>query len=117
WMLGQLWTGYEVRFEGLVINNARRIEDFSAGPKRGLILAAGRLWDPAKNLAALDAAAEQLPWPVLVAGQAHDPQIGPQDDPQASGAAVANVELLGALPSRELAGWMAQASIFAHPAR
>lgn len=113
WMLGQLWTGYEVRFEGLVINNARRIEDFSAGPKRGLILAAGRLWDPAKNLAALDAAAEQLPWPVLVAGEAQDPQNGAR----ASGAAVVNVELLGVLSSRELAGWMAQASIFAHPAR
>jgi glycogen(starch) synthase len=109
WMLAQLLSCYDVRFHGLVINNARRVEDFSAGPKRALILAAGRLWDQAKNLAALDAVAEQLPWPVLVAGDSNDPQ----------GRAVTagHVELLGALPSRELAWWMKYASLFAHPAR
>jgi glycosyltransferase involved in cell wall biosynthesis len=109
WMLAQLLSCYEVRFEGLVINNARRVEDFRAGPKHALVLGAGRLWDKAKNLAALDAAAEQLPWPVLVAGE--------RSGPQAHEIAAANVELLGQLPARELAWWMARAPIFAHPAR
>ena len=109
WMLAQLLTCHDVRFEGLVINNARRIEDFAAGPKRALILAAGRLWDRAKNLTALDTAAERLSWPVVVAGDSRDPQ----------GRAVApgHVELLGSLPSHELSWWMSHASIFAHPAR
>jgi glycosyltransferase involved in cell wall biosynthesis len=110
WMLAQLWTGYGVHFEGLVINNARRSEDFfPAGPKRALILGAGRLWDQAKNLASLDAAAAQLSWPVLVAGETRD-EHGRE-------VSAHHVELLGALPSSELARWMAQASIFAHPAR
>lgn len=109
WMLAQLLSDYGVRFEGLVINNARRSEDFSAGPKRALILAAGRLWDQAKNLTALDAVAKKLRWPVLVAGDGHDPQ--------GRTVAATHVELLGSLPSRELAWWMKYASIFAHPAR
>lgn len=32
------------------------------------MLGSGRFWDAAKNLAALDAAAAGLPWPVVVAG-------------------------------------------------
>lgn len=113
WMLGQLLASYEVRFEGLVINNARRSEDFNASHKRGLILAAGRLWDRAKNLAALDAVAAHLPWPVLVAGDSNDPD----GRTIAVGKWAGKVELLGALPSSELAWWMAHSWIFAHPAR
>jgi glycosyltransferase involved in cell wall biosynthesis len=37
--------------------------------KQALILGSGRFWDPAKNLAALDTAAEGLEWPVVVAGE------------------------------------------------
>ena len=40
-----------------------------ATPKRRSILAAGRLWDEAKNIAALAAVAPGLPWPVQVAGE------------------------------------------------
>jgi glycosyltransferase involved in cell wall biosynthesis len=40
----------------------------ASGEKEALILGSGRFWDPAKNLAALDAAAEGLEWPVVVAG-------------------------------------------------
>lgn len=38
----------------------------------GFVLGSGRFWDAAKNLAALDAAAEGLPWPVVVAGDLRD---------------------------------------------
>jgi glycosyltransferase involved in cell wall biosynthesis len=36
------------------------------------VLGSGRFWDAAKNLTALDAAAEGLAWPVLVAGDLGD---------------------------------------------
>ena len=38
-------------------------------------MTAGRLWDEAKNLGTLDAAAEGMVWPVLAAG----PMRGPDD--------------------------------------
>ena len=69
-----------------------------------LVLAAGRLWDEAKGLAALDAAAAQLTWPVAVAGPA-------------GGRPAAHADLLGALPRDELRALMGRAAIFAHPAR
>lgn len=69
-----------------------------------LVLAAGRLWDEAKGLDALDAAAADLPWPVAVAGEAGDRQAS-------------HARLLGALPRDELRTLMGRSAIFAHPAR
>jgi glycosyltransferase involved in cell wall biosynthesis len=40
--------------------------------KQNFIFAAGRIWDPAKNMLALAEAAEGLEWPLLIAGQADD---------------------------------------------
>jgi glycosyltransferase involved in cell wall biosynthesis len=109
WMLAQLLTCYEVRFDGLVINNGRHAPNFCTGPATPLILGAGRLWDQAKNLAALDAAAGQLSCPVFVAGEIRDPD--------GRTIAARNLELLGPLAPNDLYSWMACASIFAHPAR
>lgn len=78
--------------------------------KEPCILAAGRLWDEAKNLAALDRAAGLgVPWPVFVAGDTHDP------DGRAFEAR--HARLLGRLPQDELARRMGNASIYALPAR
>jgi glycosyltransferase involved in cell wall biosynthesis len=123
WMLAQL-LGYRVRFQGTVIHNARRASEYPPGPKCGLILAAGRLWDPAKNLAALDWAAAAtgtrramtggpgaLPWPIVVAGDTRAPN-GSRPAPSSD-----RVERLGALSAQQLAWWMAHAAIFAHPVR
>ncbi len=73
------------------------------------VLAAGRLWDPAKNLAALTQAAQGLSWPVRVAGDPRGPdgRLAPAPD----------VELLGPLDHAVLRGLMAKAALFAHPAR
>ncbi|MFO7562040.1 MAG: glycosyltransferase family 4 protein [Enhygromyxa sp.] len=109
WMLEQLSSCYEIEFEGLVINNARRASDFRQGPASPLVLGAGRVWDPAKNLPALDAAAEQLPWSVFVAGA--------DRDPEGRATTTRHAKLLGPLSQNELAWWMRRASIFAHPAR
>jgi glycosyltransferase involved in cell wall biosynthesis len=73
-------------------------------PRDPLVLAAGRMWDPAKNLAALDAAAHGLAWPVVVAGDL-------------DGRSPLNVRTLGRVPAHELDRLRARAPIFVHPAR
>jgi glycogen synthase len=91
--------------EGRVIANGRNPAAFRPARKDDLVLSAGRLRDRAKNLWALGQAARGLPWPVYVAG-----------DPPAPGADGA-LWTLGRLPTDELAGWMARAAVYAHPAR
>jgi glycosyltransferase involved in cell wall biosynthesis len=68
-----------------------------------LVLGSGRFWDEAKNLAALDAAAEGLDWPVVVAGD-----LGDKEPRHARG--------VGHLDSASLAGVRQAASIYAAPA-
>ncbi|MCP9626357.1 glycosyltransferase family 4 protein [Rhodopseudomonas palustris] len=75
-------------------------------PKRNFILAAGRMWDAAKNLSALAEAAAALPWPVLVAGD---------DSPEPASAE--NLVRLGRLPHAALTARMQRAAIFASPAK
>jgi glycogen synthase len=77
-------------------------------PKRPVVLAAGRLWDAAKNFAALDEIAPSLAWPVEVAGGLQHPEGG---IPKFS-----NVRLLGPLNSAQIAERLGGASIFAAPA-
>ena len=73
-------------------------------PKEPFVLGAGRLWDAAKALDALDDAAEALAWPVVVAGD-----CGSHSRHHA--------ESLGQLDRAELDRLMRRAAIFAHPAR
>lgn len=93
-----------------VIANARRAEAFLPGRKEAFVLAAGRLWDEAKNLAALEAAAPHLPFPVRVAGEVQHPGGG-------DAAVARQTQPLGRLSPVELAGWMGRAAIYALPAR
>lgn len=69
-----------------------------------LVLGSGRFWDPAKNLAALDAAAEGLRWPVKVAGD-----LGPEGGTR-------HAEATGVLEPDALAELRRGASIYAAPA-
>ena len=94
-----------------VIPNARRAECFVPTRKKRFVLAAGRLWDEAKNLSALEAVAPLLGFPILVAGETARPG--------GSGAAVVarSTRSLGMLSSPELAGWMSRAAVYALPAR
>lgn len=92
-----------------VIPNGRDAALFTPAEKDPFVLSAGRLWDEAKNLAALDCAAQRLSWPVYVAGDAKNPEGGAI---QARGA-----RLLGKLPPAQLAGWLSRAAIYALPAR
>jgi glycosyltransferase involved in cell wall biosynthesis len=81
----------------------------AVAPKEPLVLAAGRLWDEAKGLAVLDAAAAGAPWPVYAAGDLHRPD-GAVDAPR-------HMHALGTLDPDTMQAWMDRAGIFAHPAR
>lgn len=93
----------------VVIPNGVDATPFQTTTKQPLVLAAGRLWDAAKNLAALNAAAPGLAWPVAIAGETEHPEGGT--------VRFANVRLLGRLTPAEMARTLASAGIFAAPAR
>jgi glycosyltransferase involved in cell wall biosynthesis len=92
-----------------VIPNGRDPSRFAVRAKEPLILSAGRIWDEAKNVAALAAVAPSLPWPVHVAGEAMHPD--------GSIAFRHAVRYLGRLSSEALAVWFGRAAIYALPAR
>lgn len=108
-MLRSLSRNYGFDGPGLVLPNGRDPEDFAPAAKQPFILAAGRLWDEAKNLSALETVAPALPWPVRVAGSCEAPD-GHVRRPTW-------VQALGHLPSAALAREMGRASIYALPAR
>jgi len=94
----------------LLIPNGRDPTQFTPRAKEEFVLTAGRFWDEAKNLSALDRVAPNLPWPVYACST---------DVPACveSGASAAHVHMLGPQPSHRLASWMGRASIYALPAR
>ncbi|WP_221931021.1 glycosyltransferase family 4 protein [Telmatospirillum sp. J64-1] len=94
---------------GRVIHNGREPTAFIPGPKDPIIFSAGRIWDEAKNVSALDAVAARLPWPVLIAGDTTAP------DGRSEGFGAARG--LGVLDCEGLCEAMARAAIFALPAR
>jgi glycosyltransferase involved in cell wall biosynthesis len=95
---------------GTVVPNCRRPDVVAGATKEPLVLGAGRLWDEAKNVAALDRVAPRLDVPVVIAGPVRDPAGGDDWQPHAA-------TLLGPLPFAELSGWLARASLFVLPAR
>lgn len=102
-MLAALARHDEYSGSALIIPNGVAPEQYRRGRKEAFILAAGRFWDPAKNLHLIASAAGALPWPVWVAG----PFEGE----------VQGVRRLGRLPREQLADFMSRAAIFVHPAR
>ncbi|XYH95527.1 glycosyltransferase family 4 protein [Sorangium sp. So ce1128] len=97
------------RARAVVIPNAADPERFAPLPKEEFILAVGRLWDQAKNVAALGEVAPHLPWPIRVAGSDVHPGGGARPIP--------SLEHLGVLSPSGVAAALARASIYAHPAR
>lgn len=97
------------RTRAVVIPNAADPDRFAPRPKEGFILAVGRLWDQAKNVAALGEVAPRLPWPIRVAGSDVHPGGGARPIP--------SLEHLGVLSPAGVADALARAAIYAHPAR
>lgn len=77
--------------------------------KGSFVFSAGRLWDEAKNVAALETVGHELEWPVIAAGDWRHPD-GRCRRPE-------RMETLGVLPGAEMASWLARAPIYALPAR
>lgn len=80
--------------------------------KERIVFAAGRLWDPAKNVGALAWIARKLAWPVFVAGPAHAPANASAEHVDLEG-----VCALGWLGPAEIDAWMSRAAIYVLPAR
>lgn len=108
-MLSTLAGNYGCARGALVVPNGAHHGQFHPARKQPFVLAAGRFWDAAKNIAALEKVAPQLPWPVKVAGSTQHPDGGM--------ARPRGVQLLGELPRQALARELASAGIYALPAR
>jgi glycogen synthase len=111
-MSAALESEYGVALAPMVIPNGRAFEseqpDGGSG-KEHVVLAAGRVWDEAKNIASLCAIANELPWPVYVAGETRAPDGTHFEMPAG--------RMLGRLAAAELAAWYGRAAIYALPAR
>src|SRR5690606_23491906 len=92
-----------------VIYNARNRQTLGPSLKRPFVLAAGRLWDEAKNVDMLARVARRVAWPIHLAGDTAHPDGGTRE--------VAGVKLLGPVDSDHLAHWMSHAAIYALPAK
>lgn len=93
-----------------VVQNGRRAGgEAPTGRPRVRVLAAGRLWDGAKNMATLDAAAARLAVPVEAAG----PVMGP------NGARIElpHLRLLGELGADAMRQKLARTAVYVSPAR
>jgi glycosyltransferase involved in cell wall biosynthesis len=108
-MLGRLERFYGPFSTTQVILNGREPDDYRPGEKQPMVLAAGRVWDEAKNIATLARTAPRVGCPVYVAGDARHPDGGERS--------LDGVRFLGRLSSAELAEWYRSAAIYALPAR
>lgn len=110
-MLGALETHYGKIDHGRVIPNGRDASSFGPADKQDIILSAGRLWDQAKNVSAVAEVAEELPWPVFLAGDCEAPHQVEQPH-----AIERKCYSLGQLSEPDLRNWFGAASIYALPA-
>jgi glycosyltransferase involved in cell wall biosynthesis len=108
-MLAELNRHYGPLPYAEVIANGRDPRSFSRAHKESLVFCAGRLWDDAKNISLVCAAAPALAWPVYVAGSVVAPSGGERT--------LAGVRALGSLSPVALAKWYARAAIYVLPAR
>jgi glycogen synthase len=104
---------------GIVIHNARDGRPYAARwPKESLILCAGRIWDPAKNIEALAAVAPAVRAPIIVAGDVRDPADTAQEPVhQGSERQLSRLTLVGPLSAERLAEYYGRAAVYALPAR
>jgi len=108
-MLDAIDTHYGRAAHGVVIPNGRDPRRFTPATKAPVVLTAGRVWDEAKNIEAVDRVAPSLPWEVRVAGNARGP-VG-------TNRPLRHARALGPLSEHELAAEMARAAVFVLPAR
>src|SRR4051794_25030460 len=96
---------YRPRTPGEVIWNGLTFSPEVPAHEENVVLAAGRIWDRAKNISVLTEAAGRIDWPIMVAG----PTIADRQAPH-------GIDFLGPLSSVALRDRMKRAAIFASPA-
>jgi glycogen synthase len=107
-MARSLYRCYGITRHVQVIANSRDATAWHGGVKEPFVFAAGRVWDPAKNLATLDAASLELPWPVVIAGD--------DVDQKGQSRRLSHARAAGVLPMAHIRPTMARAAIYAFPA-
>lgn len=100
---------HEILSPCMVIHNAREMMVAEAVEREKIILCTGRIWDKAKNLKALCELADQLPWPIYVAGDNANPNTLER-------VTLDNVRFLGKLTFEELKYWLERTEIYINPA-
>lgn len=91
-----------------LIYNGRNPKCFTRGKKEKIVFSMGRLWDNAKNINLLIEAAQNIQYPVYIAGKVnHDEAIQ----------LPANVTLLGQLSPQQVAGWLTRSWVYALPVK
>ncbi|MFL5860950.1 MAG: glycosyltransferase family 4 protein [Solirubrobacteraceae bacterium] len=117
-MLGALadWYGPLPRESRVILNGSGYVGATSPTPKRPFVVSAGRLWDEAKNAAALGRAASRpgLRGRVLLVGEISRPAGGYSS---AEGATFRDATLLGPLAPAALARVRRTAAVYAAPAQ
>jgi glycogen synthase len=108
-MLGTLKRHYGPLPPSTVVHNGRAAANYRPGRKAAYVLAAGRLWDAAKNLEMLTRIAPALHLPLYIAGESRHPDGGEAD--------LGHVHTLGQLSPEALCKWYARAPIYVLPAR
>lgn len=109
-MLDALREFYDTPFAaGDPIYNGRQRQLFRSGVKEDVVLAAGRLWDDAKNIRVLAEASGDVDWTIQVAGDNRHPDGGSAEFP--------GLQSLGFLHPPDFATRLSLASIYALPAR
>lgn len=108
-MLRALRREFRWKGDGLVIRNGLPPADTPPASRRHGVLAAGRVWDAAKNIAVLDEVAPHVHCPVSIAGDAAGPD-GSRRPPR-------HAAYLGPLPREAVLARMNEAAIYALPAR
>ncbi len=112
-MLKTLDENYPRSINGksMAIPNGLDAGSFTPALKQKFVLAAGRLWDEAKNVETLIGIGWQLPWAVCLAGEKQNVNGGDEVSLKE------NCYALGKLPRETLRHWYARASIYVLPAR
>jgi glycogen(starch) synthase len=100
---------YDVHTECVVIPNARSPRLFSPAEKSSELFACGRIWDEAKNLRLLAGVAQQIKWPITIAGDCREPG--------GRTTVLRNVRCLGKISAAEMALHFSHSAIFVLPAR
>lgn len=107
-MLECLRENYTFTTPSCVVPNGHDFAPPESSKKEPVIMSVGRVWDEAKNMVLLEAIAENLPWPVMIAGDNRHPTGRQNID-------YTHVNLLGVLPHKTLTAKLARASIYAAP--